>query len=142
MKTCGAGRMRSDCGLRRDAGRARWRGPAGPAAYPSPERTFAAYPTRCLGEDDRVVPAPGASGTLDLLLGMPLANHAPHRRVSDPELIRGALALAPCSIEDFDRYWLRCGVEKGLGRSTLAWMLKYDLVRADFGDRPVEGPDR
>ncbi len=127
---------------RLDAGRARWRGTAGPAAYPSPETAFAGYPTRCLGENDRMSPSPGASGMIDSLLGMPLANHAPHRRVSDPEVIRGALSLAPCSIEDFDRYWFQCGVEKGLGRSTVAWMLKYDLLRADFGDRPVEGPAR
>jgi hypothetical protein len=122
--------------------RGRWRGPAGPAAYPAPETAFAGYPTRWLGNDDRVAPAPGASGMIDELLALPLSNHAPNRRVSDPELVRGALALAPCSVESFDRYWFECGVEKGLGRSTLAWMLKYDLVRADFGDRPVEGPAR
>ncbi len=122
--------------------RGRWRGPAGPAAYPAPETAFAGYPTRWLGNDDRVVPAPGASGMIDELLALPLANHAANRRVSDLELIRGALALAPCSIEDIDRYWFQCGVEKGLGRSTVAWMLKYDLLRANLGDRPVEGPAR
>jgi starch synthase len=120
----------------------RWQGAAGPAAYPSPETAFAGYPTRCLVERDRVVASPGAAGMIDALLALPLATHAPLRRVSDPELIRGALALAPCSIADFDQYWFQSGVEKGLGRSTVAWMLKYDLLRADFGDRPVKGPDR
>ncbi len=66
------------------AGESRWRGAAGPAAYPSPERTFAGYPTRCLDGQDRVLPVPGGDhGLIDRLLAMPLANHAACRRVSD-----------------------------------------------------------
>jgi glycosyltransferase involved in cell wall biosynthesis len=124
------------------AGESRWRGPAGPAAYPAPEHTFAGYATRCLDASDRVVPVPGSDGLIDALLEMPLANHAPLRRVSDPELIHAALELAPCSIEELDRHWFLSGVEKGLGRSTVAWMLKYNLLRTEFGERPAQGPFR
>ena len=99
-----------------------------------PKQTFAGYPSRRLDAYDRLMPAPGNSDRLDILLAMPLTHHAPGRRVANTELLQGALALAPCSIEDLDRFWSDHGVEHGLGRSTVAWMLKYDLLRADFND--------
>jgi len=122
-----------------DSGRSPWRGPAGPAAYPAPERTFAGYPTRRLSDADRVAPAPGAGDTLDALLAMPLTHHAAGRRVTDPGLVRAALALPPCSVDDFDRFWSRSGIDHRVGRATLAWMLKYDLVRASYDNRPPGG---
>ena len=103
----------------------------GPAAYPSPEQSFAGYPTRRLDGPDRLLPVSGGR-RLDVLLSMPLTHHAPGRRVLDPGLLRQALAIAPCSIEDLDRYWIEHDVERGLGRSSVAWMLKYDLLRAVF----------
>jgi len=122
------------------SGRSPWQGPAGPAAYPAPERSFAGYPTRRLGGADRVAPAPGTGDTLDSLLAMPLTHHAPGRRVIDPGLLRAALALAPCSVDDLDRFWSRSGIDRGVGRATLAWMLKYDLFRASYDNRPAGGP--
>jgi D-inositol-3-phosphate glycosyltransferase len=116
-----------------------WRGKAGPVAYPSPEQTFAGYPTRRLDGADRLLPVAGSSDRVDALLAMPLTNHAAGRRVVDPGLLRSALALAPCSIDDLDRYWNQHGVERGLGRSSVAWMLKYDLIRAVFDDHLREG---
>jgi glycosyltransferase involved in cell wall biosynthesis len=108
---------------------------SGPAAYPAPERTFAGYPTRRLQGADRLAAVPGAGDALESLLAMPLTHHAAGRRVADAGLIRTALALAPASIDDFDAFWLRSEIERGLGRSTLAWMLKYDLLRASDDDR-------
>ena len=119
----------------------RWPGKTGPAAYPPPEQTFASYPTRRLDGADRLLPVAGSSDRVDALLAMPLTNHAAGRRVLDPQLLRSALALAPCSIDDLDRYWNQHGVERGLGRSSVAWMLKYDLVRASDTNRPAGGPD-
>jgi len=124
------------------SGRSPWRGPAGPAAYPAPERTFAGYPTRRLGDADRVARPPGAGDTLDSLLAMPLTHHAPGRRVTDPGLLRAALALAPCSLDDLDRFWSQAGIDQSVGRATLAWMLKYDLFRASDDNRPAGGPYR
>ncbi|MFI5259427.1 MAG: glycosyltransferase family 4 protein [Candidatus Limnocylindrales bacterium] len=121
---------------RAGSGRSPWSGPAGPAAYPAPERSFAGYPTRRLGGADRVEPAPGTGDALDALLAMPLTHHAPGRRVTDPGLLRAALTLAPCSVDDLDRFWSRSGIVRGGGRATLAWMLKYDLLRASYNDRP------
>jgi hypothetical protein len=124
---------------RHKGGGARWRGSAGPAFYPPPEKAFAGYPSRFLGAADRLVAVPGGDGLIDELLTMPLVNHAPEPRVSDRELIRAALALAPCSIGDFDRYWLEAGVDPERGRATLAWMLKYGLLRAEIEQRPTDG---
>jgi glycosyltransferase involved in cell wall biosynthesis len=101
----------------------------GPAAYPDVERSFAGYPTRWLDGGDRIVPAPGAIEWLDLLISLPLAHHAAARRVADIGLLRAAFALLPCSVEDLDRFWSTSGVDRGVGRATFAWMLKYDLVR-------------
>jgi len=117
---------------RASAAPSRWLGRDGPAAYPSPELTFAGYPTRCLDGTDRLFPVPGNAERLAILLAMPLTHHAPGRRVVNTELLRRALALAPCSIDDLDRYWSQHGVEHGVGRSSVAWMLKYDLLRAVF----------
>ncbi len=105
-----------------------------PAAYPPPERSFAAYPTRRLNGADQVVPAPGSAEALDVLLAMPLTHHAAGRRVEAPSLLRQALQAAPCSIDELDRLWAVAGVEPEIGRSTLAWMLKYDLLRAVYDD--------
>jgi hypothetical protein len=101
----------------------------GPAAYPDIERSFAGYPTRWLDSGDRIVPAPGANEWLDMLIALPLAHHAAARRVTDIGLLRAAFALLPCSVEDLDRFWSTSGVDRGVGRATFAWMLKYDLVR-------------
>ncbi len=124
------------------AGSTSWQGASGPAAYPAPEQTFGGYPSRCLDDADRLLPAVGHGDSLDALLEMPLTHHAPTRRVLDPALLRAAVALAPCSVADLDRYWFQSGVERGVGRATLAWMLKYDLLRAVFDNRPPGGPLR
>ena len=114
-----------------------WQGTAGPAAYPAPERTFARYPTRRLCGADRLTAAPGALAALDGLLTMPLTHHAPACRVTDSGVIRAVIDLAPASVDDFDRFWSRSGIEHGVGRATLAWMLKYDLFRAASDNRPA-----
>ena len=69
---------------RASAAPSRWLGRQGPAAYPSPELTFAGYPTRRLDGADRLLPVPGNSERLEDLLAMPLTHHAPGRRVARP----------------------------------------------------------
>ena len=117
------------------------RGPWGPAAYPDPERTFAAYPTRWLDTAGLIAPAHGELEMVDGLLAMPLAHHAAGGRVADPALLRAAFALLPCSVEDLDRFWSQSGIDRGVGRATLAWLLKYDLVRISHptNTSPPEG---
>jgi glycosyltransferase involved in cell wall biosynthesis len=114
---------------------------AGPAVYPNPERTFAEYPTSRLSGSDALAAAPGASDSLSALLAMPLTHHAAGRRVTDAGLLRVALALLPCMVEDLDRFWSRSGVDHATGRATLAWMLKYDFVRVSHDHRSLGGLD-
>lgn len=106
-----------------------WHGPNGPAAYPAPERSFAGYATRRLDGCDRLLPAPGAREALDLLLAMPLTHHASGRRVTDLGLLRAAIDRTPCSVAELDHLLAGARVDPGVGRATIAWMLKYDLLR-------------
>jgi hypothetical protein len=54
----------------------------------------------------------------------------PLRRVSEPGFLRAAIGQAPCSVDDLDRFWCKAAVAHDIGRATVAWMLKYDLLRA------------
>lgn len=103
--------------------------PAGPEAYPIPERSFRAYPSAWLDSDDVVTLVPGAADLLDGILATPLINHVPGRRVADADAIRAALAAAPCTVAKLDAIWSGSGVEFSIGRATLAWLLKYNLLR-------------
>jgi glycosyltransferase involved in cell wall biosynthesis len=113
----------------------------GPAAYPAPERSFAAYPTRYLDGPDRLTLVPGSADALESLLAMPLVHHAAGHRVQDPTILTKALHTAPCSIDDLDRLWDRLGISPEIGRATLAWLLKYDLLRAVYDPAPTGGPN-
>jgi hypothetical protein len=120
----------------------RWRGPDGPAAYPAPERTFAGYPTRLLDGPDQLAPSPGAGAALNVLLAMPLTHHAPGRRAPDANLLRSAIARAPCAVGDLDHLLAGAGIDPGVARATIAWMLKYDLLRVLGSSPPAGGTDR
>lgn len=134
-------RRRSLAGASMQGDEAGWRGPGGPAAYPAPERSFAGYPTHLLDAADRLAPAPGALEALGTVLGLPLTHHSAGRRASDPGLIRAAIARTPCTLADLDGFWSTSGVDRGIGRATVAWMLKYDLLRIhrDESPAPPEG---
>jgi hypothetical protein len=104
-----------------------------PANYPPPDRSFAAYPTHWLGADGlaKLSATAGAATEVERLLALPLTNHAADRRIADLGLLRLALARAEahCSVADFDSFFLAAGIDQEKARATLAWMLKYDLIR-------------
>jgi Glycosyl transferases group 1 len=104
-----------------------------PAQYPPPERSFAGYPTRWLDAErrDELAATPWAPAELEQLLTLPLTNHAAHRRIADPGLLRQALmrAAPSCSLADLDTLFLAAGVDHDRARATIAWLLKYDLIR-------------
>src|SRR5262249_37563037 len=103
----------------------------GPACYPAPEDSFCGYPTVLLLDDDHLELVWGAESLLERLLAMPLTNHSENRRSSDPVILRAVLAAAtsPRRISDLDRVLRQHGVGPVPGRATLAWMLKYGLLR-------------
>lgn len=99
---------------------------AAPAMYPDVETSFAGYPSRWLSGDDLVVA--GSAEALDRFLTMPLTHHVPEHRVADPQILRAILAAAPATIAHLDATFHGFGVPHGIGRATLAWMLKYGLL--------------
>jgi len=104
---------------------------SGPAIYPAPEQSFLGYPTLWVG-DDHLLEAVASSGDrVNRLLSMPLTSHESRRRCSNPAIIRKILNAAhkPCSMSALCKELQKAGVEKQLAPATLAWMLKYDLLR-------------
>jgi hypothetical protein len=104
---------------------------AGPAGYPAPEHSFAGYPTRWLAGTDHLQAVAGADAHLDRLLTTPLTNHVAERRSSDPRVLRQVLeaAATACPLDHLDAILGQNGLGATARRATLAWMLKYDLLR-------------
>jgi glycosyltransferase involved in cell wall biosynthesis len=103
----------------------------GPAGYPAPEVVFAGYPTAWLDDGDRLQALPGAEIRLARVLVMPLTNHVPNTRTTDLATLRRVLSAAatPRPLAELDDVLRRAGVGPVAARATLAWMLKYDLLR-------------
>ena len=105
----------------------------GPALYPAPEVSFAGYPTRLLRGDDRVEAVGDAGPRLDRLLSTVMTSFEVPRgtRVTDASLIRAVMTAAttPSPILELESVFREAGVPPGVGRATLAWMLKYGLLR-------------
>ena len=119
--------QRLDC-RRQSLAPRRW---AGPAAYPSPEWTFAGYPSFWLKEDDDLVAGPEAAERVEELLRMPLTNHVAESRCADPQVLSSVLekGASPCPVRELAAILEAAGVKAQAARATLAWMLKYDLLR-------------
>ncbi len=114
-----------------------------PAIYPELDHTFAGYPSRTLQGGDNLVASPDADAWLDRFLTMPLTNHGGSRRSNDAALLRVLLAEAsvPCPITRLDALLSKAGTSFRDGRATLAWMLKYGLLRvAADQDFPPDEP--
>ncbi len=103
----------------------------GPPCYPAPEETFACYPTRILSENDLIDAAPDAETRLVLVRSLPLASYSGEQRSCEESILRAILAEAVQSrtIAQLDAVLARLGVARRRGRATLAWMLKYGLLR-------------
>ena len=102
----------------------------GPTLYPNPEIAFEGYPSRWLAESDTLIAVPGATDRLDALLKSPLVTHAAWARLSDPAALRALLAKADgCTIEQLVAILTKQFLSQTTARATLAWMLKYDLLR-------------
>ena len=107
----------------------------GPARYPAPEHAFVGYPTRWLQDDDLFQSTVGADGRLATLVATPLFNYVATTRVTDLPLLRAVLAAARDArrLRELEEVLTRAGVGMVTRRATLAWMLKYDLLRAISG---------
>jgi glycosyltransferase involved in cell wall biosynthesis len=117
--------------IRRGSGRST--GFQTPAHYPPVDVTFDGYPTRWLdaGGPAKLVARPGALEDLDRLLTLPLTNLIADRRVSHSDLLETLLIQAehPCKIETLAKVLEASAIDPTRTHATLAWMLKYDLLR-------------
>lgn len=102
-----------------------------PVAFPDVEFAFAAYPTSIVEMDAGVVAAEHAIGQLALLLQLPLTSYLASSRVADEAVLTQLLerAAPDCQLADLEALLSAQGADPQRCRATLAWMLKYDLLR-------------
>ncbi|HUY35895.1 MAG TPA: glycosyltransferase family 4 protein [Pirellulales bacterium] len=105
--------------------------PGGPPCFPAPEVAFGRYPSRMLADDDRLKTVAGAESHLGRIVSLPLTNYAADRRVADEAVLRTLLATTADarSIAELIDQLSRQGIPQSRGRATLAWLLKYGLMR-------------
>ncbi len=103
----------------------------GPAIYPAPEVSFAGYPSSWLTDADRVQTSPSAGARLPTFLGLPLTNVSADRRCRDSRALAELLRIAatPRTIAELAAELERAGADGAQARATIAWLLKYDLLR-------------
>ena len=107
----------------------------GPAVYPAPDVSFAGYPSGWLGDADRVRATAGAGSALATFLNLPLTNLSGERRCRDPQAVARVLTAAdePRSIGGLAAELERAGADPVQARATLAWLVKYGLLRPADG---------
>lgn len=105
----------------------------GPPAYPAPEQSFAGYPTEWLCDEDWVRSEADASAQVGQLCSLPLTNYESHRRCDDVALLQSILKKASegQTIRNLSREFADAGIDREAARATIAWLLKYDLLRPD-----------
>jgi hypothetical protein len=99
--------------------------------YPSIDGAFAGYPSQWLSPAASVVSPPDAVARLAELLETPLCNYEPADRSSDPGVLRDILGQAahPTALLQLAESLCQAGLSDAAARATLAWLLKYDLLR-------------
>jgi hypothetical protein len=102
-----------------------------PVAFPDVEFAFAAYPTHIVEMDTAVIAAEHARSGLASLLKLPLTSYLASSRVADEAMLLRLLerAATACQLTELEALLAAAGAEPKRCRATLAWMLKYDLLR-------------
>jgi hypothetical protein len=103
---------------------------ATPVPFPDVETSFASYPAELLSESIRLVAAPDAEQRLATTLQSPLTSYRSARRVSEPATLARVLArtVEPRTLAEVENL-LGARPASERSRATLAWLLKYDLLR-------------
>jgi len=115
-----------------------------PAAYPPPEHSFRGYPTSWLDDEQQVQAPRDANERVSELLSVPLLTHEAHRRCTDLPTLRNILerATPACRLADLDGHFQRAGVNRPTARATIAWLLKYDLLRSEAAPARAQAAGR
>jgi glycosyltransferase involved in cell wall biosynthesis len=102
----------------------------GPAIYPAPEVTFAGYPSHWLDDSALVRATPDAATRLPLFTALPLTGVSADRRCRDLNVVAAVLAAAETrSVGELAIAFQSAGADPVQARATVAWLLKYDLLR-------------
>jgi hypothetical protein len=102
----------------------------GPPCYPAPEVSFAGYPTALLGDEDLLASAPESLAQLPIFLKIPLCSYSSQRIQNEATLIEVLMeAMTARSLNYLTGFLLQKGPHSGSARATLAWLLKYGLLR-------------
>ena len=100
--------------------------------WPAPySKSFGSFPTSILDDDDRLIADHSGTDRFQRFLKQPLTNYAPNRRSADPAIIQAILSAAaqPQSLAELDELFRQHQIEQPTARATIAWMLKYSLLR-------------
>ena len=100
-----------------------------PAVFPEVEQAYASYPMTILDAPNIV--QTDRRDLLDALLATPITNYRAEARVADRALLLSILAAAAagCSIANLDALLAAAKVPPIPARATIAWMLKYSLLK-------------
>ena len=103
----------------------------GPANYVAPEVSFAGYPSAWVTDDDRVQALPDAAEAVITFLQMPLTNLVANRRCTDRDTLVNLLktAVQAMTTQEVVNALERSGVGPVESRATIAWLMKYGLLR-------------
>lgn len=102
----------------------------GPPCYPAPEVAFAGYPTLMLGGDELLCAGRDALTELKRFLDMPLCSYG-GQRIENHGVLTALLkeAWTPRSLSELTEILVKKGSRFGPARATIAWLLKYGLLR-------------
>jgi glycosyltransferase involved in cell wall biosynthesis len=103
----------------------------GPPCFPAPEASFAGYAAHVLDGRSSIQAVSGAEAELRRLLTLPLCSYSGERRVQDEGMLRALLttAVSPRTVAELEEILGRSGIAPGRARATLAWLMKYGLLR-------------
>jgi glycosyltransferase involved in cell wall biosynthesis len=103
----------------------------GPAVYPVPEHLFAGLATEVLNGATRVQLVAGCAPRVYKLQTTPATSFAALGRCGDLAVLRVILAAAyePVTITALDALFAQVGQSRAAGRGTIAWLLKYGVLR-------------
>ncbi|MBW3542603.1 MAG: hypothetical protein KY476_20260 [Planctomycetes bacterium] len=96
------------------------------------EHTFAGYPSRWLDTQTRLVAGPDAIARLATLSHLPLTNHEAGYRVTDLAVLNELMKHArdARTAGELIEWLVVRQTPRGKAAATLAWLMKYDLVRS------------
>lgn len=105
--------------------------PTAPSSYVPLDVSFATYPTRRLEDVDMVYSRPDAVQQLPIIASTPLTNYEATGRCGKLPLLTAVLdqSQGGCTIQSLDDLLRQQGYSRSQARATLAWLLKYDLLR-------------